>query len=393
MCPGARTAEQDFATLASQLGSSLYLEEFLASGFPTLPRSIQQTLPGLSCWRGVSTLNADFAGFVRQPLGLPQYCFGQSSSLIRFAAQCLFRNARRVLTTDLAWPAYVEQLKHWARKSSGDCSVVVVPLRDWLMNERVGSPHVVDYLVKEFRESSCDGLFISDISYLGWMLPVTSLLYRIRSQCRFSVVDGAQALGQRDVDLERIGCDLYLAGTQKWFRAYHPLRLAFCGRSAAAETMNHVAADQLTSSHSRDALFDFCHSLGSGSFHGYGETVNVSALLAAAGALQCVQREPQKLRERWLRSQRCATQLLDSFAQLRWKCHVATISLRSRLLLLSHPRLSGSPSAQIVRRTLLTNGVVASSFSDGLVRLSMPSRDLQPDQVDALRTSLAALVS
>ena len=36
MCPGARRAEQAFATLASQLGSSLYLERFLAHGFESL---------------------------------------------------------------------------------------------------------------------------------------------------------------------------------------------------------------------------------------------------------------------------------------------------------------------------------------------------------------------
>ena len=40
MCNGARLAEQDFGRLVGRLGSSLYLEQFLADGFRSLPNTI-----------------------------------------------------------------------------------------------------------------------------------------------------------------------------------------------------------------------------------------------------------------------------------------------------------------------------------------------------------------
>ena len=51
MCRGACSAEQDFVRLVSQLGSSLYLEQFLADGFRSLPNSIRRGVPRLSCWQ------------------------------------------------------------------------------------------------------------------------------------------------------------------------------------------------------------------------------------------------------------------------------------------------------------------------------------------------------
>ena len=40
MCRGARLAEQDFGRLVGRLGSSLYLEQFLADGFRSLPNTV-----------------------------------------------------------------------------------------------------------------------------------------------------------------------------------------------------------------------------------------------------------------------------------------------------------------------------------------------------------------
>ena len=55
------------------------------------------------------------------------------------------------------------------------------------------------------------------------------------------MVDGAQALGHRPIDLTELNCDLYLAGTQKWFQAYHKLRITFAGR---AETVRLIQDTQ-----------------------------------------------------------------------------------------------------------------------------------------------------
>ena len=133
MCPGARRAEQNFSGLVSQLGSSLYLERFLAGGYCSLPRRTQQRFGGLRCWTGVTGLRERLGQFTQQPANCPTYFFGQSNSLIHFAAHQLFANADRILITDLAWPSYRRCLQQVAIALGK--SVVVLPLHTDLLRE------------------------------------------------------------------------------------------------------------------------------------------------------------------------------------------------------------------------------------------------------------------
>ena len=73
MCRGARLAEQDFGRLVGRLGSSLYLEQFLAEGFWSLPHSIKRRVPQLSCWQGVGGFRRGLAEFMKQPLDCVLY--------------------------------------------------------------------------------------------------------------------------------------------------------------------------------------------------------------------------------------------------------------------------------------------------------------------------------
>ena len=87
-------------------------------------------------------------------------------------------------------------------------------------------------LLKHTVQHDSDGLFITDITNSGIRLPVESIIRSLRSRCcSYAVVDGAQALDHRPLDVAAIDCDLYLAGTHKWFGAYHPLRVAFARRA------------------------------------------------------------------------------------------------------------------------------------------------------------------
>ncbi len=83
MCPGARLAEQEFGWLVSRLGSSLYLEQFLAHGFESLPVRYRRQAPRLQCWRGVAGFRQGLAEFVGQSQDGATHFFIQSSSLIR----------------------------------------------------------------------------------------------------------------------------------------------------------------------------------------------------------------------------------------------------------------------------------------------------------------------
>ena len=123
MCRRARMAEQEFARLVSQLRSPLYSGQFLTDGFEALTSCDRRQFPTLRCWSGVTEFKREFGRFVSQP-SCPTFLFSASQSLIRFAAECLFDSADTVLTTDLAWPPYLEALKKVAARCNATLHVV-----------------------------------------------------------------------------------------------------------------------------------------------------------------------------------------------------------------------------------------------------------------------------
>src|SRR5690606_18579599 len=114
MCMEARQAEQDFSKLASQLGSSLYWERFLAQGFDALPASLRRRSSALACSNGLTGLERRLASFVSLPETGSVLMAGQSRTLITLAAECLYQKCNRVLATDLDWPPYLAILKRTA---------------------------------------------------------------------------------------------------------------------------------------------------------------------------------------------------------------------------------------------------------------------------------------
>ena len=368
MCRGARTAEQEFGWLVGQLGSSLYLERFLSHGFRSLPSRFRRRVPDLKCWPGVAGFRQALGRFVRQPTGLPTHFFGQSSALIRFAAQCLFDKSHRVMVTDLAWPAYVRVLQQVATEK--DRELCLIPLRHIVMSDRANKADVVRHLSQAYQRYQCDGLFLSDITYLGIKLPVKELLAELMpSNPRFVVIDGAQAFHQRTVDLSSLNCDLYLAGTQKWFGAYHPLRLAFIGRGTNSATIEEIR--RKWSGDHPDALFDFCHAVQHAEFASFGETVNVSPLIVAAGALQQARRQANSLHDPWEVLLTNARSLADWIGDPFCRPVRRHDSLASGILLLSAKRPGGESETR-ARSALARSGIIASAFPNGLLRLSMP---------------------
>ena len=391
MCRGARGAEQDFGRLVGRLGSSLYLEQFLAEGFRSLPNSIKRSVPRLDCWQGISGFRQALAEFIHQPLECPTYFFGQSSSLIRFVAKCLYRNASRVLMTDLAWPAYADALKVIGNEQGK--SLHVVPLKNWIFANRVSVCDVVQRLKRAYQRYDCDGLFLSDISYMGIRLPLVEIIRAIGSHNNFSVIDGAQAFNQRPIELSRLDCDLYLTGTQKWLCSYYPLRIALVGRHDKAPTIKAIAGSRQHGTRRGDALFDFCQTIESSGFVSYGETVNVSSLIAAAGAVAHMLSRPSPLNQRWQTQRDNALALVERLASRVWRPLLQSASLRSSILLLCQPKFDCAKFCTRTRRSLANRGVIASTFPGGIIRLSMPSFPLTPNQLSTITRGLAHLAA
>ena len=107
MCEGARRAEHDFARLVSRLGSPLYWDQFLSSGFRSLPRRQRDAFRGLRVWDGFDCFRSDLGKFVEQPAKCSTFVFSQSHNMIRLVAEFLCRRSNRILTTDLEWPPYL----------------------------------------------------------------------------------------------------------------------------------------------------------------------------------------------------------------------------------------------------------------------------------------------
>jgi selenocysteine lyase/cysteine desulfurase len=389
MCTEARQAEQDFSKLASQLGSSLYWERFLAQGFEALPNRIRRSSPALTCWSGLTGLRRRLASFVSLPETGSVLMAGQSRTLITLAAECLYQKCNRVLATDLEWPPYLAILKRTAVRSGK--TLHVYPLRQQVLRANVGRQAMVDSLVSAYSRHDCDGLFLSDITNTGVSMPYELVAREIAQvqPLRFSVIDGAQAFGQRPVDLSDSPIDLYLAGTQKWFGAYHPLRVAFVPTESAP--ILHLFRRLLSQFQICDPLTDFCHSVTTGNWRAFGETVNLSALMTAAGALARWERSPLSLAERWENRRTNRRRVLDALSTVAHSAIDDSLSSGVALLNLRSGRPATTSSCTRLREYLGRQHIVASEPLCGFVRLAMPGVLVSPTALKRLRQAFSAI--
>ena len=141
----------------------------------------------------------------------------------------------------------------------------------------------------------------------------------------------------------------------------------------------------------RDALFDFCHAMEGRSFASFGETVNISALIAAAGALHHMHGRLAPLSMLWQRAKDNALTLAAWLSESSWKPLLREASLQTGILLLKHSAPTCGEVGPQLRRHLAEQGVVVSAFRDGLLRFSMPSCDLTLQQMSTISRALGRL--
>lgn len=297
MCRGAYSAERDFSKLASQHGSSLYFERFLADGHESLPKKLRDRLPGLQSWLGVSELKHGLKRFVALPVDGSALLASQSRTLITLAAECLFGRCERVLATDLEWPPYLAALKRTTVRHGKQLHVARE--RQQVLSGSVAKTALIEKVVDAYREGGFDGLFLSDVTHTGVRMPSREILQAIPAAVRprFTVIDGAQALAHRPLRLDAIGADLYLAGAQKWFGDYHPLRMAFV--SPDAGDVRHAMRSLIVSSRVFDPLYELLEGVERGMQSRFGETVNLVALMTAAGALAQWNADSSQVQRTW----------------------------------------------------------------------------------------------
>jgi hypothetical protein len=105
MSANARQASLAFTRLVSDEPSSSRFDYFLEHGMESAAPSWRDRHVGLGKWHGLSALKASFRARVEAPQELPVFLTSRTSQLMRLAAHLLFLRCRRLLTTDLEWPA------------------------------------------------------------------------------------------------------------------------------------------------------------------------------------------------------------------------------------------------------------------------------------------------
>jgi hypothetical protein len=390
MCRSACSAERDFTKLASQLGSSLYWERFLVEGFNSLPDSLRRRCSALSCWDGLASFQQGLADFVSLPSNGAVLFAGQSRTLMTLAAECLFQRCQRVFATDLEWPPYLAILKLAAVRHGK--TLRVLPLRHAVLTANCHRQELTKRVVADVLHHDCDGLFLSDITHTGVKIPYQQVLddmTRLRHPC-FTVIDGAQALGQHPVMLNHGKVDLYLTGTQKWFGAYHPLRVAFIGpQSTWVTPLMQRLLDRRQLS---DPLGEFCLAVLNSNWRRLGETVNLSALMTASGALAGWMQSQRSVASRWINRRMNRRLVLDTLLPLAHSAVHDSLSGGIALLRIDGVMNMAGSSYASLREALAHEGIVASEPLRGMIRLAMPSVPLSPAKLAQLRRGLTRVV-
>jgi hypothetical protein len=81
---------------------------------------------------------------------------------MRLAARLLFLRSKRVLVTDLEWPAYRAILANEGARTGRELRQL--SLRKAVFEERLSSERVAQMLSRFFVEHGCDGLFLSSVT-------------------------------------------------------------------------------------------------------------------------------------------------------------------------------------------------------------------------------------
>lgn len=358
MSPAAQRAQLDFVRLAAAEPSSLYFEQFLRDGFEAWPTPYQRRFPGLRTWPGMSGLKRSLRRLANAPQDRTVLLASRSLSLVRLAAQRLFRVCTHVLATDLSWPTYQQAIERQATRTSR--RVTTLPLREDILHRHWSVDDVVSSLAEAAVTHGCDGLFLPAVDHLGIRLPVGQIVEQIQRRCelKFVFVDAAQAFCQVPLEDCWAVADFVVAGSHKWMGAYLPTGIGFVRNQPVRR-----------GGRQSDPLLHFTEQLATGVLDRHSETANLTNLFACAGA---VRDQPQAISdptdEIWLPDETPTT--FDGWRSLR-----PSKSLRSRIVILeSMARSHRELTADAVRRLWLEQGFVVSAYKNSRIRVSRPGR-------------------
>lgn len=387
----ARRAAADHARLCSDEGGSRRVEELLVGGHESWPQAFQLRYPGLADWGGLASLRSDLRTMLGAPTEADVLLAARSATLMRIGARALARRCRRILHTDLEWGAYLGVLREEARRAGRE--VISLPVRHLVGGGTMGAEDIARLVADAYRARSCEGLFLTDISYDGMRIPVTSIVRELERGGAepLLVVDGSQAVGQAPVQLD--GCDLYLSGAQKWLRAGHPIGIALVPREKSRALVAGEVAGLLATGCVADPLLDLVDQIDSTLSHPYGETADLGAIFCLAAAVRAECAERRSTDQRFALRKANAASVREIARRIGWEPVEPSSALRTGIVLLraADPGVRSWP-AERLRSELHRRGLAATAYDGGVVRLSMPGELWEEEDLEVMRSVLAGVV-
>ncbi len=367
----ALAASIDFVRLANEQGCSLYFIQLLQDGFASWPGFLQRQYPGLSSWCGIDLLRQRLRKISQANHDSEVVLASRSASLMKIAAKLLAGPCRNVLTTDSCWPAYRDTLRNELNQAGNQLTEVSV--RSLCLRRSLSANELVDFMVRQFVLKKCDGLFLPLVDNLGVKLPIKAIVSEIRkhAELRFVAIDAAQAIGQVPLELDSDYCDFLLAGTHKWLRAFYSMGLGFYGNPSSRDYISDSIGRWTATGIVDDPLIAFCNELSLQHPKRYGETVQVAPLLVSDSAIAGLiskKIESPSLRKRNLN-------VIGEAARISgWRLVMPVNEFQSRIVLVEPQKNVTECSIQ---ESFAHNGVSATTYPSGMVRLSLPSMPLE----------------
>ena len=135
----------------------------------------------------------------------------------------------RVLTTDVEHEGGSAVWKHLEkRRGIGIDRVVIAP-----------EDHDVTHIVARFERAITKRTKVISVSHVitstGFRMPVREIVALAKSRNILTIIDGAQAVGNIEVDVKAIGCDAYAAPGHKWLMAPKGTGFLYIRQEASAQ--------------------------------------------------------------------------------------------------------------------------------------------------------------
>ncbi|MEZ6082092.1 MAG: hypothetical protein R3C56_42380, partial [Pirellulaceae bacterium] len=263
-----------FLSLVAGCPTTPSLIPLLIHGNQTPARGIGE-LPDLAGWRGIHHMKRLCTSTFNATNDADVYFASRSRSLMRLAAEMMFRVCTHCLTFDVGWSTYQCDLGREAARVGKRVSELKIQRS--IFADRWTPNQLIENVCSQFEKMRCDGIFLPSVDCLGVRLPVQALIKRLQSvsELRFVVGDASQAVGHVPLQNDLSRADLVIGGTHKWLGSYFPLGMAVASNPNSQFFVRNTIDGCLNRQQATDGLMYFLRELESNGRFPNPETVDV----------------------------------------------------------------------------------------------------------------------